>query len=245
MTIKVAVVGATGRMGKLAIDLIEGAQDLSLHAALDSKSELSQMLGADVVFDVTNPDVSGEVVAFAINNGLKILVGTSGYSAAKLATLAHQLDAASPTSAAVVVIPNFSVGSMLATRFAVLASEFFDSIEIIEAHHAGKVDSPSGTAVRTAELISEARETAGKSAPLVPGLGQSARGELVAGVPIHSLRVAGVSASQEVVLGGDSELLTISHTTSSVQAYSKGILLALRHTASATGLTVGLDKVIG
>jgi 4-hydroxy-tetrahydrodipicolinate reductase len=99
--------------------------------------------------------------------------------------------------------------------------------------------------VRTAELISEARETAGKSAPLVLGLGQSARGELVAGVPIHSLRVAGVSASQEVVLGGDSELLTISHSTSSVLAYSNGILLALRHTASATGLTVGLDKVIG
>ena len=107
MTIKVAVVGATGRMGKLAIDLLEGAQDFSLHAALDSKSELSQMLGADVVFDVTNPDVSGEVVAFAINNGLKILVGTSGYSAAKLATLQHRLDAAAPTSAAVVVVPNF------------------------------------------------------------------------------------------------------------------------------------------
>ena len=245
MTIKVAVVGATGRMGKLAIDLIEGAQDFSLHAALDSKSELSQMLGADVVFDVTNPDVSGEVVAFAINNGLKILVGTSGYSAAKLATLQHRLDAAAPTSAAVVVVPNFSVGSMLATKFAVLASEFFDSIEIIEAHHAGKVDSPSGTAVRTAELIGDARIAAGKSAPIVPGLGQQARGEMVSGVPIHSLRLAGVSASQDVVLGGESELLTISHRTSSVQAYSKGILIALRYAAAASGLTVGLDKLIG
>ena len=242
MTIKVAVVGATGRMGKLAIDLIHGAQDLSLHAALDSKSELIELLGADVVLDVTRLEVSEVVVDFAIQNGLKVVVGTSGWSAAKLAALETKL-AKAGNSAAVVVVPNFSVGSMLGSRFAALAAKFFDSIEIVEAHHAGKIDSPSGTAVRTAELIAEARS--GMTQPLIPGVGQTARGEIVAGVPIHSLRLAGVSAKQDVMFGGDSEVLTISHEVSSVQSYSKGILASVRYGASASGVTVGLAAVIG
>ena len=242
MTIKVAVVGATGRMGKLAIDLIHGAQDLSLHAALDSKSELIELLGADVVLDVTRLEVSEVVVDFAIQNGLKVVVGTSGWSAAKLAALETKL-AKAGNSAAVVVVPNFSVGSMLGSRFAALAAKFFDSIEIVEAHHAGKIDSPSGTAVRTAELIAEARS--GMTQPLIPGVGQTARGEIVAGVPIHSLRLAGVSAKQDVMFGGDSEVLTISHEVSSVQSYSKGILASVRYGASASGVTVGLAAVMG
>ena len=242
MTIKVAVVGATGRMGKLAIDLIHGAQDLSLHAALDSKSELIELLGADVVLDVTRLEVSEVVVDFAIQNGLKVVVGTSGWSAAKLAALETKL-AKAGNSAAVVVVPNFSVGSMLGSKFAAIAAKFFDSIEIVEAHHAGKSDSPSGTAVRTAELIAEARS--GMTQPLIPGVGQTARGEIVAGVPIHSLRLAGVSAKQDVMFGGDSEVLTISHEVSSVQSYSKGILASVRYGASASGVTVGLAAVIG
>lgn len=242
MTIKVAVVGATGRMGKLALDLIEGAQDLSLHAALDSKSELTELLGADVVLDVTRLEVSESVVDFAIQNGLKVVVGTSGWSAAKLAALDAKL-AKAGNGAAVVIVPNFSVGSMLGSKFAAMAAKFFDSIEIVEAHHAGKIDSPSGTAVRTAELISEAR--AGMTQPLVPGVGQTARGEVVAGVPIHSIRLAGVSAKQDVMLGGDSEVLTISHEVSSVLSYTKGILASVRFGASATGLTVGLAAVMG
>lgn len=233
MTKKIAVVGATGRMGKLALSLIEGAQDLNIFAALDSKSELTAALGADLIFDVTRLDVSEGVVSFAQSNGIPVVVGTSGWSAAKLG----QLDNA---GSAVVVIPNFSIGSMLATRFAAEAAKFFDSIEIVEAHHAGKVDSPSGTAVRTAELISEARG----NTPLVPGVGQQARGEIVAGVPIHSLRLKGVSAKQDVILGGTSELLTISHETSSVEAYSAGILASIRFALGATGVHVGLESVI-
>ena len=241
MTIKVAVVGATGRMGKLALDIIHGAQDLQLHAALDSKSELAQAIGADVIFDVTNLEVSKQVVDFGIANGIKVLVGTSGWTKAALS----QVDANLSDSAAVVVVPNFSIGSVLASKFASEAGKYFDSIEIIETHHAGKVDSPSGTAIRTAELIAESRNDAGKTQPLIPGVGQRARGEVVAGVPIHSLRIDGVSAKQDVVLGGSAEVLTISHQTSSVQAYSLGILESLKFTASATGLVVGLDKVLG
>lgn len=233
MTKKIAVVGATGRMGKLALELIEASQDLSVFAALDSKSELTAALGADAIFDVTRLDVSENVVAFAQTNQLPIVVGTSGWSKDKLAGL-------DSNGSAVVVIPNFSVGSMLATRFAAEAAKFFDSIEIIEAHHAGKVDSPSGTAVRTAELIAANRG----NTPLVPGVGQEARGEVVAGVPVHSLRLEGVSAKQSVLLGGESELLTISHETSSVQAYSAGILASIRFALTTNGVHVGLESVL-
>ena len=233
MTIKVAVVGATGRMGKLALELIRDAADLEIHAALDSSSELSQISGADVIFDVTKLEVSERVVNFAVENEIPVVVGTSGWSAGKLSALGR------PKSA-VVVIPNFSVGSMLATRFAAEAAKYFSNIEIIEAHHAGKIDSPSGTAVRTAELIASNRgETL-----LVQGVGQTARGEIVAGVPIHSLRLAGVNAKQDVVLGGSSELLTISHETSSIEAYSAGILAAIRFAATASGVHVGLEAVL-
>lgn len=233
MTIKIAVLGASGRMGALALALIKDASDLTLHAALDSKSDLNEALGADVIFDVTRLEVSERVVEFASANSIPVVVGTSGWSADKLAKYAA-------VSAAVVVIPNFSVGSMLATRFAAEAAKYFDSIEIVETHHAGKIDSPSGTAVRTAELIAKNRD----GAPLVPGAGQTARGEIVAGVPVHSLRLKGVSAKQEVSLGGESELLTISHETSSVNAYSQGILASIRFASTASGLHVGLESVL-
>jgi 4-hydroxy-tetrahydrodipicolinate reductase len=234
MAIKVSVIGATGRMGKLALDLIDAADDLELHSALDSKSDASLSDGADVIFEVTRLEVSQQVVARAIDAGQKIVVGTSGWSAERLAELPTSLG-----ESAVVVIPNFSVGSMLATRFAAEAGKFFDSIEIVETHHAGKLDSPSGTAVRTAELISANRTT-----PVTaPAAEQDARGQLVAGIPVHSLRLAGVSAKQDVHFGGVSELLTISHETSSVSAYSAGILASIRFAAKAQGLHVGLDAV--
>ncbi|MEY4971855.1 MAG: hypothetical protein RLZZ404_781 [Actinomycetota bacterium] len=240
MSIKVAVVGATGRMGKLAIELIDAAQDLQLHAALDSKSELTEVLGADVIFEVTRLEASERVADFAIANDLKLVIGTSGWSAAKIAELQRKLE--SNSNAAVLVIPNFSIGSMLASSFAAQAAKFFDSIEIVEAHHAGKIDSPSGTAVRTAEMIADARK--GLTQPLIPGVGQEARGEVVAGVPIHSIRLSGVSAKQDVVFGGESEVLTISHEVSSIRSYVHGILLSIRLAAQSRGLTVGLQSVV-
>jgi 4-hydroxy-tetrahydrodipicolinate reductase len=239
MSIKVAVVGATGRMGKLALELIDAAQDLSLHAALDSQSELSETIGADVIFDVTCFEVSQQVVDHTIANNQRVLVGTSGWTAQQLQQIEAQLQG---TSAAVVVVPNFSIGSMLGSKFAAEAAKFYDSIEIIEAHHAGKIDSPSGTAVRTAEMIAAARD--GKSI-LLPGVGQEARGQVVAGVPIHSLRLDGVSAKQEVLLGGDSEVLKIAHEVTSIRSYVTGILTSIRFTAEAKGLTVGLQSVLG
>jgi len=238
--ISVAVLG-TGRMGKLALELIDQDANLKLHAALNSNSKPEQMLGADVVLDFTLPDVSPALVGYAIEHDIKIVVGTSGWSESKLQLLESKL-AQHPTSAAI-VIPNFSVGSMLIQHFSAMAAKYFDSIEIVEAHHAGKVDSPSGTAVRTAELISNARQ--GLPQPLIPGVEQSARGEVVAGVPIHSLRLQGVSAKQDVHFGSDSELTTLSHEVISHRAYSKGILLSIDYALKNTGLHVGLDKVVG
>lgn len=240
MKYKVAVVGSTGRMGKLALELIDAAQDFEIVARLDSKSELVEAADADIIFEVTKLEVSEKVVDFAIEHNKKIVVGTSGWNQSKLADLDGKL---SQSEAGVVVIPNFSIGSMLATSFAAQAAKYFDSIEIVEAHHAGKIDSPSGTAVRTAELISQSRTDLIQ--PLIPGVDQPARGQVVSGVPIHSLRLKGVSAKQDVYLGGESELLTISHETTSVAAYSAGILMALRYAATAKGLTVGLATVAG
>lgn len=238
--IAVAVLG-TGRMGKLAQELIDQDANLKLHAALSSNSKLEQMLGADVVLDFTLPDASPKLVEYAIEHDMKIVVGTSGWSESKLQQLESKLQ--NHPSSAAIVIPNFSVGSMLIQHFSSIAAKYFDSIEIVEAHHAGKVDSPSGTAVRTAELISSARK--GMPQPLIPGVEQSARGEVVAGVPIHSLRLQGVSAKQDVHFGSDSELTTLSHEVISHRAYAKGILLSIEFALKNTGLHVGLDKVVG
>lgn len=240
MGTSVAVVGASGRMGSLAVRLIEEADDLALHAAIGSKDPLAAMEGADVVLDLTVPGVSQQVVEHAVGLGIDVVVGTSGWSAERVAGL-ERLVAARP-GVGVVIAPNFSLGSVLASSLAALASRFFDSIEIVESHHAGKVDSPSGTAVRTAELIAAARAELGPVA--APHWDQRARGELVASVPIHSLRMAGVVARQEVVLGGTGETVTISHDTVSSAAYEAGILLALRAVGGRTGVTVGIDRLL-
>jgi len=240
MTTKVAVVGATGKMGQLASQIIEASADFELVAQIDSKGELSDMLGADIALDVTLPGVSQKVVEFAVAHGINVLVGTSGWSSDRIASLERTING--NLSVGVIIIPNFSIGSVLATSFAALAAQFFDSIEIIEAHHAGKSDSPSGTAVRTAELIGAARAKLGPV--IAPHADQRARGQQVSSVPIHSLRMQGVVAKQDVIFGGNGEVLTISHDTLAPSAYEAGILLALRAARDVRGVVVGLDKLI-
>lgn len=242
MTIRVAVAGATGKMGRLALELIEAADDLELHAALDSRSSLSELDGADVALDVTHPAASGAIVEHAAHAGLPIVVGTSGWSAERITEIEHLLRDRHE-SRAVLFVPNFSIGSVLGSAFAAFAAPYFDSIEIVEAHHAGKVDSPSGTAVRTAELIGAARADAGPVS--APHADQRARGQLVSGVPVHSMRMSGLLAEQRVVLGGDGETLTIGHSTISSAAYEAGILLALHRAPDMQGVTVGLDALLG
>lgn len=237
MTISIAITGATGRMGRLISDLIAQSDEFTLHSQLDSSSELDEMLGADVVIDVTNYEVSRRVVDFAVQHGSNVVIGTSGWNSGRIAELETTL----PDDRGVIVVPNFSIGSVLGTKLAAMAAKLFESVEIIEAHHDGKIDSPSGTAVRTAEAIATARQT-----PLVPPFAeQRARGEAVAGVPIHSLRLQGVVADQRVIFGGVGETLEIRHETLSSEAYAHGILLALRAAATARGITVGLEQLLG
>ncbi len=240
MTIKVAVVGAAGTMGRLASRIVEDAADLELYAQLGSTSDLDAMIGADVALDFTIPAASHAVVEFAIAHDLDVLVGTSGWSNERIATLAPL--AREHPEVGVVIVPNFSIGSVLATSFAATAARFYDSIEIIEAHGASKLDSPSGTAIRTAELIGAARASIGPV--IAPHADQRARGQQVSSVPIHSLRMQGVVAKQDVIFGGTGELLVIGHETLSASSYEKGILLALRAMPTVSGVLVGLDKLI-
>ena len=221
MTISVAVSGATGRLGEFVCGIVEDHPDFELTARLSSASPADEGADASVLFDVTHPDVSPAIVERALRRGQRVIVGTSGWSAERLDGLRAVVEEL--PGAAALVVPNFSLGSVLGTMLSTIAARHFDSIEIIEAHHAGKIDSPSGTAVRTAELVAQARDGRPPEAPFVD---QRARGQLVAGVPVHSLRMQGVVARQEVRFGGEGEELTITHVTHSNDSYRAGIRAA-------------------
>lgn len=240
MTTRVAIVGGTGKLGGIIRDVIDSDDDFEVIAALSSRSELSELDGADLVVDASTPGVSIDVVRAAVERGINVLVGTSGWSAERIALIRPLVDAA---GTGVVFIPNFSLGSVLGSALASAAAPFFPSIEIVEAHRETKVDSPSGTAVRTAELIAAARASTGPVES--PYVDQRARGQQVASVPIHSLRRPGVIARQETILSGAGESLTITHDTiEPALAYGPGIRIALAAARDARGVIVGLDSFI-
>jgi 4-hydroxy-tetrahydrodipicolinate reductase len=238
VSISVAVVGATGKLGTLVCRLISESDDFHVVAALGSSSDLSEALVADVIVDVSLPSISRKVLELALAHDISILIGTSGWSSERISSV-EPLIAAHPT-VGVIFISNFSLGSAVASHLATLAAQHFDSIEIIEAHGVHKVDSPSGTAVSTAERIAKARD----SDVSAPHADQRARGQLVAGVPVHSMRLQGVVAQQDIVFGGVGETMRITHTTLSDRSYEVGIMAALRALPGLTGKLVGLDRVI-
>lgn len=240
MTTRVAIVGASGKLGRIIRTVVEAEDGFEVHAVLGSADPVSKIDGADLVVDASTPAVSLEIVRAAVDRGINVLVGTSGWSAERIA-LVRPLVAEAGSGA--VFIPNFSLGSVLGTALAAAAAPFFSSIEIIEAHRETKIDSPSGTAVRTAELIAAARTGVGPVES--PHADQRARGQQVASVPVHSLRRPGVIAKQEVILSGAGESLTITHDTiDPAQAYAPGIRVALAAARDARGVTVGLDALI-
>lgn len=240
MTTSVAVVGASGKLGSLTCSLIEASDAFELVARLGSKDDPRDMLAADVVVDMTVPAVSQQIVDLAVANGRKVLVGTSGWTGDRIASLRRTVD--EQPDAGVVIIPNFSLGSVLATALSTVAARFYDAVEIVETHGARKVDSPSGTAVRTAELLLRARAELGPVQ--APHTDQRARGQQVGSIPVHSLRLPGVEARQEVVFGGTGETVTIRHDTSSPASYEAGILRALDAARTTTGVVVGLDALL-
>ncbi|MBN7792851.1 4-hydroxy-tetrahydrodipicolinate reductase [Microbacterium esteraromaticum] len=240
MTTQVALVGGTGRLGRIINEVIDGLDGFEVRNVLGSTSEMSELDGADLVVDASTPAVSVDVVRGAIDRGINVLVGTSGWSQERIA-LVRPLVAASGTG--ILFIPNFSLGSALGSALAAAAAPFFASAEIIEAHHDRKIDSPSGTAVRTAELMADAREAQGPFQ--APHVDQRARGQQVAGVPVHSLRRPGVIARQETILSGAGESLSIVHdTVDSAAAYAPGIRLAVPFARDVRGIVVGLENVI-
>ncbi|MHA7263361.1 4-hydroxy-tetrahydrodipicolinate reductase [Arthrobacter sp. TMN-37] len=239
----VAVLGASGRMGSQAVAAIQAAEDLSLVAALGRGDDRATLVssGARVVLDLTVPEATYDNVSFAVEHGLHAVVGTTGWTEDRLDGLRALLDRSPSTG--VLIAPNFALGSVLATAFAVQAARYFESVEIIELHHPDKVDAPSGTALRTAQLIGAARGAAGvPAAPDATAGGlPGARGAAADGVPIHSVRLRGLTAHQEVLLGSPGEQLTIRHDSFDRASFMPGVLLGLRNVARHPGLTVGLE----
>ncbi len=242
--IKVGVLGARGRMGAEVVKAVTEAADLELVAALDLGDSLDTLksAGAQVVVDFTTPDSVMANLEFLANNGIHAVVGTTGFDAARITTL-EKLAAANP-SVGILIAPNFAIGAVLMMEFAAKAAKYFESAEIIELHHPNKVDAPSGTASRTAELMSKARKEAGLGA--MPDATTTsldgARGATVGDIPVHSVRLRGLIAHQEVLLGGLGETLTIRHDSLDRAGFMPGVLLGVRSVISKPGLTFGLEK---
>jgi 4-hydroxy-tetrahydrodipicolinate reductase len=242
--IKVGVLGARGRMGAEVVKAVTEAKDLELVAALDLGDSLDQLVssGAQVVVDFTTPDSVMANLEFLISNGISAVVGTTGFDDSRVAKV-KALSTANP-KVGVLIAPNFAIGAVLMMEFATKAAKYFESAEIIELHHPNKVDAPSGTASRTAELMTQARKDAGLGAmPDATNSGiAAARGGNVGDIPVHSIRLRGLVAHQEVLLGGLGETLTIRHDSLDRAGFMPGVLLGVRKVVSNPGLTFGLDK---
>lgn len=244
--LRVAVLGARGRMGSEAVRAVTDADDLELVAALGSGDPRNALTdaGAQVAVDLTRPDAVMGNLEFCVANGIHAVVGTTGWTDERLDALRGWL-AASPGTG-VLIAPNFGIGAVLTMRFAQQAARFFESVEVVELHHPGKVDAPSGTAVRTAQLISEARAEA--ELPTQPDATTTAldgaRGADVDGVPVHAVRLRGLVAHQEVLFGDESETLTIRHDSLHRSSFMPGVLLGVRKVASTPGLTFGLEHFL-
>jgi 4-hydroxy-tetrahydrodipicolinate reductase len=244
--IRVGVLGARGRMGQEVCKAVDAAEDLELVAMVDAGDWLFSVAdaGAQVLVDFTHPDVVMDNVRFAVDQGIHAVVGTTGFTAERLDTVRSWL--VDKPDLGILIAPNFGIGAVLSMRFAQIAARFYDSAEVVELHHPNKADAPSGTAVRTAELIAQARAAAHR--PAAPdGTTQAlagARGADVDGVHVHALRIAGLVAHQEIVLGTEGETLTIRHDSLHRSSFMPGVLLAVRDIRHRPGLTVGLEPLL-
>ncbi|MFI6601218.1 4-hydroxy-tetrahydrodipicolinate reductase [Nonomuraea sp. NPDC050536] len=242
--IKVGVLGARGRVGVEVCKAVEAASDLELVAAIDKDDAIEDLRGAEVVVDFTHPDVVMGNLEWAISHGIHPVVGTTGFDEERLETVRGWLARFPGTNC--LIAPNFGIAAVLMMHFAQQAARYFESVEIVELHHPNKADAPSGTARRTAELVAQARAKAG-----LPGMPDAtstqldgARGADVGGVHVHAVRLAGLIAHQEVLLGGDGEILTIRHDTMNRAAFAPGVLLGVRRVGELPGLTVGLERLL-
>ncbi len=245
-TIRVGVLGARGKVGSEVRRAVEAAPDTELVASVDAGDDVEELArsGAQVVVDFTHPDVVMDNLRFCIEHGIHAVVGTTGFDQERLDRLGEWL--ADAPAVGVLIAPNFSIGAILMMRFAAEAAPFFESVEVVELHHPDKADAPSGTARRTAEMIAAARRNAG-SAPMPDATStglDGARGADVDGVRVHALRVRGLVAHQEVLLGTAGETLTIRHDSFDRVSFTPGVLVGIRQIFTRPGLTVGLESLL-
>ncbi|HEY9410750.1 MAG TPA: 4-hydroxy-tetrahydrodipicolinate reductase [Jiangellaceae bacterium] len=245
MSLRVAVVGAAGRMGGEVCRAVEAAADLELVGRFDAGDELGDLGGAEVAVDFTVPDATVANVLHCVERGVHAVVGTTGWTDERLGQVRDALGSA--PGVGVLVAPNFAIGAVLTMKFAAEAARFYESVEIVELHHPDKVDAPSGTAVRTAQLVAQARRDAGVAAApdATTTALDGARGADVDGVPVHAVRLRGLVAHEEVLLGAVGETLTLRHDSFDRVSFMPGVLLGVRRVAEHPGLTVGLEHVLG
>ncbi|MGW2540036.1 4-hydroxy-tetrahydrodipicolinate reductase [Kitasatospora sp. NPDC001574] len=246
MTLRVAVIGAKGRIGSEAVKAVEAAPDLELVATLGRGSELSDLTdaGVQVAVELTHPDSVMDNLDYCLQHGIHVVTGTTGWTDERLATVRGRLDGAPELG--LLIAPNFSIGAVLGMKFAQTAARYFESVEVVELHHDRKADAPSGTATRTAQLIAAARAEAGRPPqqdPTTHGL-PGARGADVDGVPVHAVRLRGLLAHQQVMFGDTGETLTIRHDSLHHSSFMPGILLGVRKVVETPGLTLGLEHFL-
>jgi len=241
---RVAVLGAKGKVGATMVDAVRDAADLELSAEIDAGDPLTVLTdsGTEAVIDFTHPDVVMDNLKFLIDNGIHAVVGTTGFTDARIAQVEQWLSAR--PDAAVLIAPNFAIGAVLTMHFARQAARHFESVEVIELHHPHKADAPSGTAVRTARLIAEARKGMPPNPDATSTGIEGARGADVDGVPVHSIRLAGLIAHQEVLFGTQGETLTIRHDSLDRTSFVPGVLLGVRKIGERPGLTVGIEPLL-
>jgi len=232
---RVAVLGSKGKVGATMVQAVEAAEDLSLSAEVDAGDSLSLLTDNET-------DVVMGNLEFLIDNGINAVVGTTGFTDERLEQVRSWLDA--KPGVAVLIAPNFAIGAVLSMHFAKQAAPFYESVEVIELHHPHKADAPSGTAARTAELIAESRKDLPPNPDATTSSLPGARGANVDGVPVHSVRLAGLVAHQEVLFGTEGETLTIRHDSIDRTSFVPGVLLAVRRVAEHPGLTIGIESLL-
>jgi 4-hydroxy-tetrahydrodipicolinate reductase len=241
---RVAVLGSKGKVGATMVPAVQAAEDLTLSAEVDAGDPLSLLTDnkTEVVIDFTHPDVVMDNLKFLIDNGIHAVVGTTGFTDERLQQVRAWLAAEPDVSA--LIAPNFAIGAVLSMHFARQAAPFYESVEVIELHHPHKADAPSGTAARTAALIAEARKELPPNPDATTASLPGARGADVDGIPVHSVRLAGLVAHQEVLFGTAGETLTIRHDSMDRSSFVPGVLLAVRRVAEHPGLTVGIESLL-
>ena len=247
MTIKVGVLGAHGRVGTAVVAGVGAADDLELVAEIDKDDSLEKLLdvGAEVIVDFTTPDSVMSNLEFCIKHGIHCVVGTTGFDDDRYDQVRSWCAASQGTG--VLIAPNFAISAVLTMSFARQAAKFFESAEVVEYHHPNKLDAPSGTAVKTAQGIAEARKAAGMQ-PCPDATVQEldgARGTDIDGVRVHAVRMTGMVAHEEVIFGTVDQSLTIRQDSYGRDSFVPGVLLGVRNVMDHPGLTIGLDKFLG